>query len=101
MKATLTVEGFEPLQVTLVASTKPRFRVETNLTQWHVIDGDMEPEGAQGVGGDADHSIAMWQRNQFGDEICKRKCETLCKLLNDLHAKANDRLHGRGRSDSE
>lgn len=89
MKATLIVEGFNPTEVTLVSSVRPRFRVETNLTQWHVIDSNHEPTGATGVSGSDDHSIAMWQRNQFGDGVCKRKCETLCKLLNELHDKAN------------
>ena len=90
MKAQLIVEGYEPLEVTLVHAVNPRFRVETNLTQWHVIDGEAEPKGADGVGAADAWSVGMWQRNQFGDEIAKAKAKRLCALLNDLHSKAND-----------
>jgi hypothetical protein len=85
MLITVSVEGYEPKSVDLVPAKKDRFRVETNLTQWHVIDSEVEPSTVEGVGGVDDWSVAMWQRNQFGDEVCKKRADTLCNLLNHLH----------------
>lgn len=61
---------------------KDRFKVVTNLLQWHVVDSTLEPEGCDGVGATDPWSVAFFQRNQLGDEICKAKAERLCALLN-------------------
>jgi len=63
---------------------RPRYRVDCNLVQWHVVDSIVEAElGLEdGVEAKSPHSVAFWQRNQVGDAFARKKAEALCDLLN-------------------